>query len=340
MSHAVKHMIFSALVLSSAAALGCGPADSPAAYLVENEPTINGIAVDDFNIYFIRKDGHLKKASLDGGKPVELVSGIHDPVAIALDHDNVYWVTAKGAVGSVPKKGGDSGKLVDEDPTQVAMAALAIGNDVYFGTKSAGVMSVPIKGGAPTALLGGGVTSTGGTFGYDGGGFIYAMNGQGELMRVATDGSGTKVMADQQDGTTSIAADASFVYWVSPNPPGADKSSGLPQGKVFRMRPDGNDLVTVAVEQDGPFRVAGDEKNVYWTNDIGTISMASVDGTAEPFVMSYANPDAEDSAVCQDGETPGHCMEVYLALDAANVYWARSDFGTVTVTPKPQDIAP
>lgn len=322
MSHAAKHTILSAIFLASLSAAGCQQAVAPGSYLVEGEVGINGIAVDEFDVYFIRKDGRLKKVSLDGGKAVELVSGIKEPTAIALDRDTVYWVTATGAIGSLPKKGGDPGTLVDDEPGQVALAALGAGDDVYFATASAGLQSVPKSGGEPTSLLGGGVMSTGGMFGYDGGGFLYAMNGQGELIRVTTDGKGTFVMTDQQAGTTSVAANSSFVYWVNPNPPGADSGSSQPQGKVFRMRPDGNDIVTVAVEQEDPFRVAGDEKNVYWTTTTGTVFTAPVDGAAEPFPMASADPG-----------------EVYLALDATTIYWARSDGGTISARPKPEDPA-
>lgn len=312
-----------ALALASLGGLGCsGPAVSPASFLVEDEIGINGLAVDDFDVYFIRRDGHLKKVSLDGGKAIELVSGIDNPMAIALDKDAVYWATSGGAIGSIPKKGGDAASLVDGKPGLVGPASLALGQkNVYFASAgSMGVQAVPKEGGAPVSVFGGGVTSTGGSFAFDGGGFLYAMNGQGELLGIATDGTSSAVIADQQTGTTRIAADSSFVYWVNPTPPGFDPTSEQAQGKVLRAKPDGSDLLEVAVNQKDPFQIAGDEKNIYWTSTSGSVSMAPVEGNTDPFVMSS-----------------GPAGEIYLALDKTTLYWARAEGGTITALPKPQD---
>jgi hypothetical protein len=312
-----------AAALACAGVLGCHDPSSPASFLVQGETGINGIAVDASHVYFIRRDGHLKSVPVGGGQVVELVSGIDNPVEIALDKDNVYWTTSGGTVGSVPKAGGNPASLVDGRPNLVG---LAVGpDDVFYTTGNPDPQSAdkdkdhverkPKAGGSPITLSEGGYA-----LGFNGADFLYTLTGKGELLGVPAQGGSPVSMADQASGTTSIAADESFVYWVNPNPPGADPASTAPRGQVLRVRPDGMDPLVIAMNQQDPFRVAADGKNVYWTSKRGSVSMAPVDGNADPVVMST-----------------GAAGEVYVAVDDTTIYWARSEGGTITALPKSQD---
>src|SRR5205809_1111919 len=78
-------------------------------------------------------------------------------------------------------------------------------DDVYCtaGAAGAGHLEKAAKaGGAPPVTL-----SEGGyALGYDGAGILSTLNGKGELLTVPTDGKSSAVLADQEAGTTAVAA--------------------------------------------------------------------------------------------------------------------------------------
>ena len=86
---------------------------------------------------------------------------------------------------------------------------------------------------------------------------------------------------------------------------------------IKRATLDGEDVRLIASEQENLFKVASDAVNVYWTALDGTLSMASVEGGADPVLISS-----------------GPQGPVSLVLDATSIYTANFNAGTVVVRPK------
>jgi hypothetical protein len=114
----------------------------------QNEPS--GLVLDGMNAYFANQgtipkqylDGQIMKVSLDadGGASnvVALASNLPNPVAIAIDADNLYFTCrpASGAMSPgimrVPLNGGDAAYVVKADGMQVADAIALDRTSIYW----------------------------------------------------------------------------------------------------------------------------------------------------------------------------------------------------------------
>lgn len=290
----------------SACQLGCGETVAPAVVLVSGEDFITGIAADGNSVYFIKKDGTLKSVSTDGGPVSELASGIVDPKEIAVDDTGVYLATSTGTIARVPKGGGEVLPLVEGEPD---LREIAVSNKrVFFTTGTGGaVRSVATDGSAPETLATDDARP--GPLALAGG-FLYWATGTDEsaIRRTTTAGGASETLVAGQALTGSIAADSIFLYWAN-----------LGSGTVARASVNGSDVREIAIDQPPLHKVLGDGTNVFWSSFDGSISVAPVDGSAEPFVMSTG----------PEGPT-------FLAQDDFYLYSARSNAGTIIMRPKPQ----
>lgn len=322
-SRSTPVLVVAALAVSSGL-FGCQAPASPAAVLVADEYGITGIAVDDFNVYFTKKDGTLKSVPIDGGAVRELSYGIVDPIQIAHDADDLFIRTSTGQIARVPKGGGNLVPLVEGGPDIQELTLDPA--DLYFSSgntrsiqrlsKAAGAAGTD-EGEAPEVLV---EDADGpGPLVYQGGDVYFGVgSASGAVRRVSVGGGNVYPVVEKSGKVTDVFADGSFVAWATSATPGADDDE--PSGAVTLARPDGSDPRPIATGQTGLFQVLHDESHVYWSSTTGDISAAPVDGNSAPFVLSS-----------------GPQGPLFLAQDALFLYSARFEAGTILVRPKTED---
>ena len=192
----------------------------PATVLVPDPATPQAIVAGAGAVYWIDPNG-VSTVSVDGGAPQTFAGASNVSDALAIDAVNLYWSTSD-AVYQAPLSGGT--------PTAIGPSAAAITVDttsVYLALNdSLGVgeiMSVPIGGGAQTALATG---RTGGVvaiavdadnvYWIEGSGTIQ----QGAVAAVPKGGGLTSVLATGLTDPSAIAVDDSGVYFTNEESPG------------------------------------------------------------------------------------------------------------------------
>jgi hypothetical protein len=311
MTYSMKRRLLAA-ILAVTGALGCQEPDAPiAAALVSGHFGITSIAVDDFYLYFAKKDKTIHKVSLDGGPIIQIASGIDDePRQLAVDAMDVYWSTAAGGVGRTPKDGGELIPLVEglEDLRELTLDEAHVYFTIGAPGKPGSIRKVSKADAVMTTMVENEVDP--GPIAQNAG-YLYWARGakQSAVRSAAVSDAEPLTMVDAQAGTNSVATDPSFVYW-----------SNFGDSTVSRSTYDGSDVRVVAASPSPPSKVAGDGLNAYWTAVDGSLYMAPLTGGAEPTALSS-----------------GPTGAMSLALDATSIYWSRLEAGTVVVRPKPLD---
>jgi hypothetical protein len=113
-----------------------------------------GIAVDRSSIYWIDLSGAVWKATLSGGRPVQLASGPIMAFTIAIDGTNVYWLAgddSDGSLLSVPLVGGP---VMVRAQGISAAGQVAIDDDsIYFTSRFNVITDVPPDGAPDTGKI-------------------------------------------------------------------------------------------------------------------------------------------------------------------------------------------
>jgi hypothetical protein len=265
-------------------------------------PPVSLLASDGSDLFWTDGVGGLWRASVGGGSPTQIASGVagFGGAPLFLDSTNAYFALSDG-FASAPKQGGPTSVLVQSGG--IIEAATIAGGTAYWVELDASnrvlVKSAPlITGGAVTTLgtlpglvppsaiavagttifIGGAssppavfVTDGGsptplGTFGCSellaGAGAVYC---SGTSLALVTAGgtTSTEIAANVND-VTSLAVDATNVYWVN----------DVTSGSVMTAPRSGGASTTVASDT-APTAVAVDDTAVYWGDSAGKIWRAA-----------------------------------------------------------------
>lgn len=183
--------------------------------LVDDEPAIAGLVVDDDNLYFTSFfGGAVRRVAKRGGAGAvrDIATGIKGPVGIAVDGTNVYWASKDDGVVSTVSKAASP----DDTPTTLArdlVGPYAVAIDathVYWSTalKSTGTIArAPLDGRGPVTTLATGVDNptsiaTSGTH-------IY-WSTMTSVCRVAKMGGAVEVLASGAPGSRALPQLSAF----------------------------------------------------------------------------------------------------------------------------------
>jgi len=285
-------------------------------------------------------------ACSDGGcAPIPagaLATGQLDPIAMAADGVNVYWLTV-GATwtghGDLPPMkswgaqvlrcaatgcGNRPTVLVTYPPLDgvgavgglpVAPSALAVDATNVYWTDAHSVRACAIGGCgcSPTSLASGliqppGVAAAAGRVFWT----VWTSGSPdtgdvGSCPVAGCAGASPTLLATAQGGAQGVAADDSDVYWL-------DTSAGA--GSVLRCPVGGCDggPTELASDQGNPIAVALDATNVYWTSPVGSVVQCSKADCPGTIVTLASGRGADD----RNGPSG-------IAVDSSYVYWRESN---------------
>lgn len=220
---------------------------------------------------------------------------VNGPFGIALDHDNVYWTNQlEGTVKAVPITGGAVRVVANgqHDPEGIAV----YGSNVYWvNFVSGSVMRASVTGGPVTELASAQQKP-----------YAVAANAAGVFW---TTHAGVMFLpasgGDPQPISPGLPAwgvteHAGQFFWAQGTP-----ETGPCDGLVYRSAApyQARAKTRIAEAQCGPFGVAADNANVYWTDRSGKeVRTSKISGGAATTLATQENL-------------------TFIAVDDANVYW-------------------
>lgn len=211
-------------------------------------------------------------------QPVPLVPGQSSPIAIAVDATSVYWTTF-AADGSLMKASLTGQGVTTLAPARFSASVAVDATSVYWTSQD-------MTGSDGPEL--------------------------GSVMKASLSGQNPTALAFGQSSPVSVAVDADAVYWLNADfyRASGDEKLGM-AGTVMTASLSGQNPVTLASGQYGPFGLALDSASVYWINLGGSVAKVGRSGQGlATLVSGQSDPDS-------------------IAAGANGVYWSNSRGGTV-----------
>jgi Domain of unknown function (DUF5050) len=171
-----------------------------------------GLAVDDLSVYWGVQDG-LRKLSKTGATPTDLVSGYTNVWSIALDANNVYFVSRSSA-GKVARVSKSGGAVTDLMSNQHVPGALVVDADSVYFVKGSGELVKVGKNGSGATVLASGYGSPAALDIDDA--HVFFTNGAGGLVVQVPKVSGAAVTRHDGGMPTSVKVANGIVYWYDP----------------------------------------------------------------------------------------------------------------------------
>ncbi len=302
-----------ALTLPGAAPPDGGAADACAScpiLMASNLPHINAMVVDKSGLYATDTiDGTVLRIDLDGGGTTTLAKSQPHPEGLTSDGASVYWANlgtaaanyGDGTINAVPVGGGSVTVLAGQRQFPLAVAVHA--STLYWTEQGASqsIYYYSTVDNKPHQFAGGLAGPHG---------LVAAMSGlawtneTGGTVQYAAGYAGPFTTIGSGEATpTEMASNATGIFWIDTGP-----KASVGAGAIFAVS--GNTQAHVLASQlQQPKRIAADAGRVYYTDDGTLFSLPAAGGTPSPLVA---------------GQNP-----VALAVDAAWVYYAEWDAGTV-----------
>jgi DNA-directed RNA polymerase subunit RPC12/RpoP len=226
-----------------------------------------------------------------------MVSGLIQPVALAVDGDAIYWTDLGDARGhGTIKKATRSGGTKTLLKGQPFPAGIAVDeNNVYWVDSVEGAIRRMPKRGGPATVLASGEFRADALVLFDGRPCWTNVNSphaaDGSIRCVSPDGAAPQVVASGFQEQTSIAVDTSDLYWTR-------------KGTVMRAARTGVPSSVFAQDEEDVSAVAADEASVYWADRGGLILRVEKGHPAIREVLAR-----------------GQGAVLAMAVDRSDVYW-------------------
>jgi len=320
----------------SAGAAGEGPAATDGCAASGTCPIYRGtsgygldIVADDESVYWISDSGTVTKRSIKGGNPVLLASGQDQPITLALDDANVYWINGDSSTGNptagkvmkVPLGGGKVTTLATGQSKAAYM--LVSGDNVYWSGGTATISRVPIAGGPAEILVPGAGTPSQPGFAVDAHNIYWATrtNTTNTLMKVPLlgipKGGVAAPLTSVPSSVTSIAIDANSVYF---------RAGGIMKTPIDGT-PDGGAPVRIATAGDpgvsSPRSLLVEGSSVYWYEAAQTRVSPSFPG-----LVQKAPVDGVDSTPVPVATDLGTLRS--FAVNRSAVFWSDDESGILS----------
>jgi hypothetical protein len=258
--------------------------------------SFDALTTDGTTAFVATSDARLLGAPVAGGTTITLATLAAPAVALATFGNHVYFATNAGALARVAKNGGPAEPLATI--TGAIRGLEADGVAVYVATGAAeetpaGIVRVPLDGGAPTVLSSGSepcaMVRNGRSLFWTS---LTAMTGtpstttkldNGAVLKLSLDGGPVATVASGAFAACAIAADQDSLYFATTVPNAlrvkSGSSSGAPSAGLGLMRAPiaGGQPVAIAQASKAlaqPGAVAVDGAHVYWLTESAVLRLA------------------------------------------------------------------
>ncbi|MDE2925394.1 MAG: hypothetical protein OXT71_03245 [Acidobacteriota bacterium] len=218
--------------------------------------------------------GKIQRANLDGTEVVDLVTGLDQPLGLALDlvGGKIYWVDVTG--GKIQRANLDGTGVVDLvtglDTNRTTDLALG-GDKIYWTDLVTGkIQRANLDGSGVRDLVTGLDRPLALALGGDKIYWTHTGTGRrdGKIQRANLDGSGVRDLVTGFDRPIFLALGGDKIYWTN-----------NVTDTIQRANLDGSGMGDLITGLDQPFGLALGGDRIYWTGGGGKIQRANLDGT-------------------------------------------------------------